>query len=705
MRTHRTATALSGIPAAAVLFLLLAAAPAPTAAQDPGQADILRAAERVEAELVARHGESIRPRLQRGVAQVSALWRAEDGDAAAFADFVRTHFAADPRQHDAMFHRFEATFEQLEGLMLESARQLRMHVDVEQGEILPFDRLLAAWDPRAHLDDDLFASGVAFVVLLNFPLTTLEERLAGAATWSRRQWAEARLAQRFARRVPAEVNLANARARAEADAYISGYNIWMHHLVDDSGSRLFPAGMRLISHWNLRDEIKAAYGTPDALARQRTVQQVMERIVTQTIPAAVIDDPRVDWNPFSNTVTPATVVDYDTAAFGPPAAAPDPAREDDVRYATLLATFRAARLVDPFSPSAPTAIARAFERREISEERVRSIFESVLASPLVARTARIIGQRLDRELEPFDIWYDGFKARGAFSQQELDAIAAQRYPDAQAFRDDIPRILLDLGFPSGTATFVASHIDVHPSRGAGHAWGAGRRGDPAFLRTRVETSGMDYKGYNIAVHELGHNVEQVLSLNRIDHTLLAGVPNNAFTEALAFVFQERDLQLLGLDRPDPQADALRALDSFWNTFEIAGVSLVDIDVWHWMYENPDATPAQLRDAVVRIAQDVWNRYYAPVFGQRDSPLLGVYSHMISYPLYLADYPLGLMIAFQIKDQMERASSVGPEFIRMVAAGRVVPDLWMQQAAGAPVGADALLAAAATALDRLESASP
>jgi hypothetical protein len=242
---------------------------------------------------------------------------------------------------------------------------------------------------------------------------------------------------------------------------------------------------------------------------------------------------------------------------------------------------------------------------------------------------------------------------------------------------------------------------VHPSRGAGHAFAPGLPGDPAFLRTRVEAGGMDYKGYNIAVHELGHNVEQVLSLNRIDHTLLRGVPNNAFTEALAFVFQARDLELLGLAERDEQAEALAVLDAFWNTFEIAGVSLVDVDVWHWMYRNPDATPAQLREAVVRISQETWNRYYAPVFGQRDSPLLGIYSHMISYPLYLADYPLGHTIAFQIRQQMERAGAVGPDFVRMATVGNVTPDLWMQQATGAPVGAEALLTATEAALRRLE----
>jgi hypothetical protein len=674
----------------------------PVAAQEPaGLAELELAAEHVETELVAEHGETIRPRLRQGLDQVLSFWRLEDGDAAAFQDFVRTHFAADPDHRDAMFQRLEATFEQLGGLMLEAVRQLRMHTDVEQGDVLPFDLLLAAYNPGAHLSADLFANRVAFVALLNFPLTTLEERLAGAGAWSRRDWAEARLAQRFSRRVPAEVSQAATRAGADASAYVSGYNIWMHHLVDDQGRRLFPAGMRLISHWNLRDEIKAAYPRADALERQRTVQKVMERIVTQTIPAAVINDPRVDWNPFTNVVRPAAVTDYDTARFPPLGAPPAADREPDVRYQKLLANFHAARLADPYSPSAPTAIARAFdEGREIPEPRVREIFEAVLTSPVVARTASLIEDRLGRPLEPFDIWYDGFKARGAYGQEELDRIVAERYPTAEAFHADIPRMLEALDFPPETARWLAAHIEVHPSRGAGHAYGTALRGDPVFLRTRVEEGGMDYKGYNIAVHEMGHNVEQLLSLNQVDHTLLAGVPNAAFTEALAFVFQARDLELLGLDRPDPEAETLSVLDAFWNTFEIAGVSLVDVDVWHWLYRNPDATPAQLRDATVGIARDVWNRYYAPVFGQRDSPLLGIYSHMISYPLYLADYPLGHTIAFQIKQQMERAGTVGPEFVRMAVLGSVVPDLWMVQATGEPVGAEALLAATEAALARL-----
>ncbi len=109
---------------------------------------------------------------------------------------------------------------------------------------------------------------------------------------------------------------------------------------------------------------------------------------------------------------------------------------------------------------------------------------------------------------------------------------------------------------------------------------------------------MDYKGYNIAVHELGHNVEQTFSLNEVPYNALEGVPNTAFTEALAFVFQARDLELLGLAKPDATSEALAVLDDFWGAFEIGGVALVDMRVWRWMYAHPEATPAELREATL-----------------------------------------------------------------------------------------------------------
>jgi hypothetical protein len=458
--------------------------------------------------------------------------------------------------------------------------------------------------------------------------------------------------------------------------------------------------MRLLSHWNLRDEIKADYADPQSgLAKQRAIQQVMERIVTQSIPKAVVDNPHVDWNPFTNEVKPAAVQDSDAPA--PADEKISNAPEPDTRYATLLKIYRASRLADPYSPTAPTLIDRRFnEDRQIPEERLQAMLEQVLTSPLVPQVATLIQARLGRPLEPFDIWYNGFRAGNKYSEAELDAIIAKKYPTTEAYQKDIPNLLRKLGFFDERARYVAAHIIVDPARGSGHAMGAQMRSERSHLRTRVEKTGMNYKGFNIAVHEMGHNVEQTFSLNDIDYTLLEGVPNTAFTEALAFVFQNQDMTLLGLASPDPQAEAMKTLNDFWGTYEIAGVALVDMAVWHWMYDHPEATPAQLRDATIQIAKDTWNKYYAPVFGQKDVVLLAIYSHMIDSFLYLPDYPIGHLIAFQVEEQMKKAGSIGPEFERMAKMGRVTPDLWMENATGKPVSADALLSSTQKALQQV-----
>ena len=685
--------------------ILLAAMSAARAEEPSGKAGTQPAwmketGARLEKELGANRDEEARARLARGLKQVAEFWRAEDGDAPAFEEVVKTNFAGDPKTLDALFDRMEFALESLDGHMLEIGRDFRKQSDLDLGKIYPFDETLAGYDPSAHVTDDFFDNKLAFTVLLNFPLTTLTERLAEGEKWSRRQWAETRLAERFSKRIPAEVNLAIARAAGQAEQYISEYNIWMHHLVDAKGGRLFPPKLRLLSHWNLRDEIKSDYGdAKTGLAKQRTIAKVMERIVTQTIPDSVVNNPQVDWNPFTNEVKPAAEKDSDAPA--PAGRKQGNAPEPDTRYAMLLKTFQAARLADPYSPTAPTMIARRFdENRQIPEARVRKMFEDVLSSPLAPRVAALIEKRLGRKLEPFDIWYSGFKPRGADTER-LDEIVRKRYPTAQAYKKDIPNLLVQLGFSKKTAELLAANIIVDPARGSGHAMGAARRGDQAHLRTRVEKEGMNYKGFNIAVHEMGHNVEQTFSLNGIDHTLLQGVPNTAFTEALAFVFQARDLELLGLSNPDPQGKALETLNDFWGTFEIAGVALVDMGVWHWMYDHPDATPAQLKEATLQIARDVWNRYDAPIFQTRDVTLLAIYSHMISSFLYLPDYPIGHMIAFQINRQIEKTGAIGPEFERMAKMGNVTPDMWMKHATGSPVGPDALLEATKAALASLQ----
>ena len=606
--------------------------------------------------------------------------------------FVRRNFAADQAAQDILFHRFERLLEKLDGHMTELRYQFRRQTDLDHGPVLPFDETFSGYEPAAHITDDFFANKLAFVVLLNFPLTTLDQRLTEGEKWSRRQWAEVRLAQHFGRRIPADVLQAVSQSQADAELYINEYALCMHHLLDGQGGRPFPPKLRLVTHWNLRDEIKAQYREEaGGLARQRLIQQVMERIIDQSIPKMVINNPQVDWDPVRNQVKASPVND-----LGSPAQASlkvSNISEADTRYAVLLAVFRANQKVDPYAPTAPTLIARRFEDdRQMSEARVRAMLEQVLTSPQFAQTGRLIAQRLGRPLEPFDIWYNGFRPQLKYTEAQLDNIVRQKYPTATAFRKDLGNILTKLGFSPERTAFLRELIDVEPARGTGHAMGGAMRGQLARLRTHVEAGGMNYKGFNIALHELGHNIEQTFSLNKVDHTLLAGVPNNAFTEALAMVVQGRDLEVLGLATPDARAEALKTLNDFWATAEIAGVALTDMAVWHWMYAHPTATPAELKAATLDIARDLWNRFYAPVFKQRDVTLLAVYSHMIRDVLYLPDYPIGHLIAFQIEAQMKKSGHFGPEFERMAIGGNIAPDAWMKNAVGAPVGAEALLLA-------------
>jgi hypothetical protein len=681
--------------AAVALAFTLAA---PALAQQP---DWMKdSIQKLETELVAKYGEGQRARLQRGMRQVADFWRAEDGDRAAFEELVRTHYAGDPATRDALFNRMQFILESVYGHMTEIGRDLQWQSDLDLGTVYPFDEILAGYSPGAHITDDFFQNKIAFVVLLNFPVTTLEQRLTEGEKWSRREWAEAALALNFSKRVPSEVNLAVGRATGEASQYVATYNIWMHHLLDEKGNRLFPAKMRLLEHWNLRDEIKASYSLDPktGLPKQRMIQKVMERIVDQTIPEAVVDNPNVDWNPYTNEVKAAAVDDADEGEGRPAPARLTNAREPDTRYAKILATFQAAKLVDPYSPTAPTHIQRSFEEgRQMLESRVEGMLKDVVTSPLVPRVAKLIEKRLGRKLEPFDLWYNGFRTSGAYGEAELDAITRKRYPTAEAYKKDMASLLVKLGFTKERAEYLAANIEVDPARGSGHALGSGRRGDNPRLRTRVGKEGMDYKGFNIAVHEMGHNVEQVFSLKDIDYYTLQGVPNTAFTEALAFVFQARDLELLGLASPSAESRALQTLNDFWGTYEIAGVALVDTAMWHWMYDHPNATPEELKKATVQISKDIWNRYYAPVFGKKDVSLLGVYAHMVNNFLYLPNYPIGHLIAFQIEEQMEKAGDVGKEFERMTRYGSLPPDQWMKHATGAPVGASALLHATERAL--------
>lgn len=635
----------------------------------------LPAIEKVTADLSGKN-PSGKMLMEKGVKQTARLWQPQDGTEDEFIRFCMDNYISDPSEKEAVFLKISDYMEAIWGNYNEMSLQLQKNVHEATGTLLKIDEQFAAYSPSTHFSDDMYANKLAFFITLNFPEYAQEEKeLLGN---NRLGWAYARLGDMFTSRIPAELQQAVTKANSDADVYIAGYNIYAGRLLDKSGKRLFPENMILLSHWNLRDEIKANYHKgKTGLNKQQTLYEAMKRIISQEIPKEVINSGSYDWNPYTNQVCLSGKIIAGNS-------------ENTTRYEVLLNNFRALKAIDAYTGN--TYIERNFsEDMEVPVHEAEKLFREYLSAPEMKTVGKIVAARLGRKLQAFDIWYDGFKLRSSLNEDSLSSITRALYPDAGALKKDLPNILEKLGFTKERARYLAEKIDVDAARGSGHAWGAAQKGDHAHLRTRIPEGGLDYKGYNIAVHEFGHNVEQTLSLYDVDYYMLNGVPNTAFTEALAFIFQKRDLDILGIKNQSPEEGNPDVLDKAWSLFEISGVSLLDISIWKWMYANPDATPAQLKEAVARLSKEIWNEYYAPVFGVKDEPVLAIYSHILSYPLYLSAYSFGQIIEFQLEQYLQ-GKDFATETDRIYRLGRLTPNQWILQATGKPLSVKPLLEA-------------
>ena len=609
----------------------------------------------------------------RGIAQAAVLWTDQDGTQADFDQLVADYYCTNDSERVALFESlsriFENVYQSADMLTVELLRPTQL-TNASDPQIA--DWIMSGYSPLAHFSDDMFANKIAFITIINFPHYTLEEKNTLGRHWTRQQWAFARLGDVFTTRVPAEVNSRMAQVLANAENYIADYNIYMGNLRTEDGRQLWPEDKILLSHWNLRDELKALYPSDNLETRglnrekQEMIYQVMKRILDQTIPQEAINNPDYVWQPFAD----------------------ESKSEPYTRYEKILDIAHACFAEDPYCPSAPTGIIRNFEEGvEIPAAELDSLFRALVGSEQVQKVAAIIRDRLERELRPYDIWYDGFKARASLNEDELSKQTRRLYPDAEAFAKDMQRMLQQMGFSPMKSKEIASHIAVEPARGSGHAWPCLGRKEDARLRTRIPSSGMDYKGYNIAVHEFGHCVEQVLDMYFIDYYMLSGVPNTAYTEASAFLWQQRDLQLLPkspISNHKSQMSKDEVLDQFWSMYEIMGVSLVDMGMWKWIYAHPNASPKELCEATQQIAKDVWNAYYEPVLGEHDCILLAVYSHMVNAPMYLPNYPLGHIVQYQLEEHLAQCATqeqFAQEYARIYELGRLTPKEWMIQAVG------------------------
>ena len=635
-------------------------------------------------ELILVHGDGEAERISRGVKLLASIWLGEDGDSEAFRKFCLKNFVASGASLDSVFMIIESQYETIEGHLREVNLQLDLPVTTMSRELYEIDRLFSSTGPRI----DPYKSKLAFAIALNFPYYTQAEKETMGAGWDRKKWAMVRLGDKFDQRNNPAVKVDRKELPADLLDYTTLYIISMDHILSPGMEILFPEGTRLNSHNGLRDEVKGLYTRENPLEMQRMISNIVMHIIYQTIPECMIGETELYWEPSANRVYKLEGSEYVEVDFN---------MEPDRRYMNLLFKMNEKKAEDVLYPEGSTYITRTFEGRQLSEERIVKLLESVVGSDEMKLVASILEERLGRSLEPFDIWYPGFQGQSKYDMDELDRIIREKYPDPISFQNDLPEILQRIGFDSEMARFLGSHVVVDPIPSGGHANGPQMKGANAHLRTRFEPYGLNYKGYRIGMHEVGHTIEQNVSVNMTDYYFLKGIPSSPFTECMADLVAYRDVAGLGVSKGyGTEEKEMNALAAFWFVCEMGADALHEIRMWHWFYDNPEATVEDIKTASIDIANEIWNRYFAPAFGVENIPILSIYNHFINGSLYLHSYPLGNIILMQVEEYME-GRDFAEEMVRMCRIGKLTPDLWMNEATGSDVSSEPLLRAVRKAI--------
>ncbi len=635
--------------------------------------------------LTAEFGDAESQRVTRGVKHIAGLWRIEDGNAEDFKNFCLKQYVPSGDELDKVFNIIEDQFELINGHMHEINTYLDLPLVTSQRPLTEIDRLFGKTKPGI----DYYNNKLAFAVALNFPFYTAAEKEKFGADWSRKEWAMVRIGDRFNYRADASIETVPLPEPEDLVDYTKFYIISMDQILSPEMEILFPEGTRLNCHNGLRDEIKGLYTREDPLSRQNMINQIVMHVIYQTIPESMIGETKFYWKPDSNEMFKKENGKYVKVEFE---------QEPDRRYRNLHFRMKTKMNEDRNFEKGSTYLTRTFEDRKLSEERIVSLLESIVGAPERLKVAEILKNRLGRELEPFDIWYPGFQSQSKYNMDELDRLIREKYPTPLAFQEDIPNILRRVGFEDEMADFLGNHVIVDPIPSGGHANGAQMKGEKAHLRTRFEPYGLNYKGYRIGMHETGHTIEQNVSLYMTDYYSLKGIPSSPFTECMADLIAYRDVLGLGVSTEYSREEReLNALASFMYVWEMGAEGIHEIKVWHWFYDHPDATVEELKQATIDLANEIWNKYFADVYGVKDNPILSIYNHFINGSLYLHSYPLGNIILMQVEEYFQ-GRDFAKEMVRMCTIGRLTPDLWMQEATGEAVSSEPMLRAVRRALE-------
>lgn len=215
---------------------------------------------KVIAFIIEKNPDVDKARLTKGVHQTANLWFPENGSEEEFAEFCKVNYIVDNEKRHIIYEKIARNFEILYGHFNKVSLELLEPLHLTgSGEVMPVDQMFGAYSSGAHVQSDFYKNKIAYIITLNFPEYSLAEKNELGAKWNRKEWAYARLGDFFTARVPASLKMNYSETETAADVYIADYNIFAGQLFTEKGEKLFPEGMKLLSHWNIRDEIKSNY--------------------------------------------------------------------------------------------------------------------------------------------------------------------------------------------------------------------------------------------------------------------------------------------------------------------------------------------------------------------------------------------------------------------------------------------------------------
>lgn len=623
---------------------------------------------RIKSELISRHGSETAIRIEKGVSRLVQIWDLSDGDTARFREFCIENFLSDAELMENL-PRISGNLILTGGYLSVIRSKMNEPFAFTDIKELHADRFFRKAVPSYNP----YSSELAYFLKLNFPEWSLEEKRQMSAGWDRNQWIMNAIGSYYpGREVVTDTALASKQS--EFRRYIDKYFFDMHRIMDENGNYPFHEPTSLHCHRGLRDNVKEEYTKKGGFERQKLTDVVLEKVFTGEVPVAFLTDTNTRWNPYKNELYAIEgrklkrIREY--------------ACEDDKRYEGLKNLFSIEQAVDSAYGNGSTYITRTFENANLTVDETEKIIVDFLESPLAAEVSHLVEKRLKRKLHPFDVWYSGFQEQSYYSAEFLDSLTMARYPDPGSLEGSIMDILMKMGFPEEEASIVGSAVDVHSVVSGGYSDQPPVPGGKALLTTMFGERGLDYKGYRVAMHELGHVVCGVYSTLYADNFLLAGVPTGGITEGFAEVFAYKNIEGLGLFPYSGQEKKhLLALATYWYLYEMGGNALTEIRTWKWMYNNPDATVHELKNAILGISAGILNSYFSENFGgTRDCSILSVYNHFISGDLYLFNYFMGGIVSCQLADAFGR-DELAPGLKESCREGVTLPELWMQKAVG------------------------